>query len=109
MRGITIDAILIDDDPLIHSMWEYVAAKYNKKICRFKTPEEFCLACNNIPLETPIYIDSNLANGIKGEIVSEKIYLSGFVNIYLSTGEPASKFENTYWLKGIINKSPPWM
>lgn len=105
----TIDAILIDDDPLIHNMWEYVAVKYNKRLYMFKTPEEFCLACNNLPLETPIYIDSNLANGIKGEIVSEKMYLRGFKNIYLVTGEPANKFKNIYWLKGIANKSPPWV
>lgn len=77
MKNINIDAVLIDDDQLIHDMWEYIAIKCNKKLYKFKTPEQFFLECSELPVETPIYIDSNLANGIKGEIVAEKIYLNG--------------------------------
>lgn len=106
--NINVDAILIDDDPLVHALWEYLAIKHNKNITMFKTPEQFFLVCNNLPAETPIYIDSNLANGVKGEVVSEKIYLSGFRNIYLATGDSSYQFKKTYWLKDVISKYPPW-
>ena len=101
-------AILIDDDSLVHAMWEFSAIKHNKKIRIFATSQQFLEISKNFPYDTPVYIDSNLGEGIKGEIISKEIYEMGFKNIYLATGENSDKFINMPWLKGIMSKSPPW-
>ncbi len=103
-----IDAVLIDDDPLTHTMWELSANRYDKNLLSFSSAKQFLSACDDLLPETPIYIDANLGNGIRGEIIGEKIYISGFKNIYLATGEQSINFRNITWLKGVVNKNPPW-
>jgi signal transduction histidine kinase len=102
------DGILIDDDELIHSFWNLDAELKNKEILGFKTAEEFFNKISEIDFETKIYIDSNLGDNQKGEIISEKIYNFGFKNIYLCTGYDPSEFPKMPWLKGIIGKNSPF-
>jgi hypothetical protein len=80
----------------------------NKEILGFKTAEEFFNKISEIDFETKIYIDSNLGDNQKGEIISEKIYNFGFKNIYLCTGYDPSEFPKMPWLKGIIGKNSPF-
>ncbi|HVV69212.1 MAG TPA: HAMP domain-containing sensor histidine kinase [Patescibacteria group bacterium] len=103
-----IDAILIDDDPLTHTMWELSASRYNKNFLLFTSANQFLSSCDGFLPETPIYIDADLGNGIKGEIVSEEIFINGFKNIYLATGKQPLNFKNISWLKGVVSKTPPW-
>jgi signal transduction histidine kinase len=102
------DAVLIDDDPLVLRMWEYSADMQGKKIRTFSKPELFFSIYKEISRETVIYIDSNLGNGKKGEVIAKDIYSEGFETIYLTTGSDASDFSSFSYLKGVIGKAPPW-
>jgi hypothetical protein len=50
-----------------------------------------------------------LGGGNKGEEISKKIYEMGFKDIYLATGYEPNAFPAMPWIKGIIEKEPPWM
>lgn len=101
-------AILIDDDKLVHMNWK-ISAKKNGKILRtFSDPTGFQNVMIDIEKSTPIYVDSNLANGIKGEDVACELKAMGFSNLYLATGFDKSNFPDMPWIKDVVGKSPPW-
>jgi len=103
------DCILIDDDNMIHVTWGIVAEEEKKILKSYSTPEDFFKEADQFNKETPIYIDSRLGNGFKGEEVSKEISEMGFTDIYLATGDRQSDFGPTPWLKGIVSKTPPWI
>ena len=106
---IAYDAILIDDDELVHKTWQMDASQKNKKILTFIRPEDFFLRSQEFEFSSPIFIDSNLANEIRGEEVSKKIADIGFTQIYLCTGYEPSTFPPMSWLKGIVGKEPKFV
>lgn len=105
-----ISAILIDDDPVVHAMWEFAAAKKNKNIISFYFVQDFFEYClsNYLLNYIPIYIDLNLGNKLTGEVIARDIYKLGYTNIYLITGEDRQLSRDVYWIKEILGKEPPW-
>ena len=104
------DGILIDDDPLVRSTWEMVAKQHQKEILVFSSPEEFKKFLKGIAQEVPLFIDSNLKGGVKGEVVAKDFFETGFKSIYLVTGYDSSRFGYLPWIKGILDKTPPgWL
>jgi hypothetical protein len=59
------------------------------------------------PKDTPIYIDSELGGGIKGEDIARDLHQKGFTDITLETGHNPEKFADIIWLK-ITGKQSPW-
>lgn len=106
--GALPDCILIDDDPLVHMTWKIAAREKGKLLRTFSSREEFLAAAADIVRSTPIYIDSNLGNAVKGETVAEELYALGYTELYLATGYVAERFTKMTWLKGVIGKEPPW-
>ena len=104
----TLDAILIDDDYLVQGAWELSAIQKNKCIKLFQSPSQFFAQSKYIPHETPIYIDSNLSHKLKGEFVAKEIHEQGFKNIYLTTGFSNHELTLMPWIKGVLDKNPPW-
>jgi signal transduction histidine kinase len=101
------DAILIDDDPIIHSIWKLTAK--GKNIICFENPTSFLNEMEQFDFNTPIYIDSQLGEGKKGEEIAKRIFNKGFKEIFLATGYPQDYFPAMEWIKGIVGKNPPWM
>jgi len=108
MHCSVIDAVLIDDDTLIHAVWEFSAERHGIRLVCFEDSKAFFQRLNEFHFDTPIYVDSNLGAGVKGEQVTKQIYKLGFNNIYLETGDITLDLSKFHWLKGIICKSPPW-
>jgi signal transduction histidine kinase len=108
-QQVKYDAVLIDDDALIRATWKMSATDHGKEIKLFEDPAQFFQLHDEISRESIIYIDSNLGNGSRGEIIAEDIYEMGFMKIYLATGMPKSRFSNFPYLSGIQGKSPPWV
>jgi len=79
--------VLIDDDSLVHNTWQYVADKNNEELHSFYNVQDFINVAKKYQKNTPIYIDSNLGNNIKGEVEAKKLYIMGFKDITLSTGQ----------------------
>ncbi|OYZ24254.1 MAG: hypothetical protein B7Y39_02180 [Bdellovibrio sp. 28-41-41] len=101
------DALLIDDDQeLIHLIWNRSATAAGKKFKAYAHPKQFFAEAPFIDFHTPIYIDSNLGSGLRGEEISKKIHEIGFKNIFLCTGYRASDYPSMHWIKGIVGKDP---
>lgn len=105
-RKLKSDVILIDDDELIHLVWQSVARKKDKKLVGLYSFHEFLKRAGEFDFTSTIYIDSNLKNEVKGEEVSKEAFEMGFKNIYLCTGYEASHFPEMPHIKGIVGKDP---
>lgn len=100
------DAILIDDDSLVELAWNMVAKEKNKKLLYFSNPDDFFRGSEKFHFESPIYVDSNLGHGVKGEDVSRRISEMGFQNVNICTGYQATDFPQMTWVRSIIGKDP---
>lgn len=102
------DAILIDDDALVRATWKAAASRLGKSFRAFPAVAGFLEASPAIDRETSVYIDSELGDGLKGEVEALKIHELGFGAIYLATGHEAEKFAGLAHLRGVVGKAPPW-
>lgn len=99
------EIVLIDDDKFTHLNWKRATSKNDIKLSSFYSIEDFLKNSKLFPLNTPIYVDSNLGNGIKGEVESEKIFKAGFKNIILATGFSKKDINVPYWIQSIQGKA----
>jgi signal transduction histidine kinase len=101
-----VDCILLDDDFLVHSCWKMAAEMRNIKFIGFQNVDEFFARADALDVSSPLFVDSNLGNGIKGEDISRRAFELGFKNVYLCTGYEPDSFPPMPWLKGIKGKDP---
>jgi signal transduction histidine kinase len=107
-RDVKCDAVLIDDDALVHATWKMIGKQYGKVVKCYVEPDEFIEDIDQYSKETPLYIDSNLSYRVKGEILAKEIYDKGFKNIYLATGYSKEDFGDMFWIKEVVGKQPPF-
>lgn len=100
------ELVLIDDDPLIRAAWQMAAQDENKEILVYSSAAGFLSEATKLGRDLPVYIDSDLGEGVAGEEIARQISLIGFTNLYLETGYPASHFPDMPWLRGIVGKDP---
>ncbi len=100
-------AVLLDDDPLVHMNWRMAAKAAGAELKAYKTPQELLAAAETLPRDIPLYIDSELADGAKGEDIAAELHDKGFSDITMATGHGADKFSHLPWLK-VSGKEPPW-
>ena len=105
----TVDYIFIDDEAINHSTWQAVAKIKNKTIAHFNHPHEFLKTIDKYSPQTPVYIDSNFGDGIKGEEIAEEIFKKGFKEIFLTTGSNSQDYPPLPWIKQIVGKEPPFV
>ena len=107
-----LDAVLVDDDTLVHTTWNLVARQRKKVLKTYLSPDALLKELADIPKDTPIYIDSNLGRGIKGEDLLKDLSSRGYTSLWLATGyEPdgfVAKLDGTPGFRGVQDKSPPW-
>lgn len=102
------DAILIDDDELTRETWRLSASRAGKQLRSFSTAAEFLNESTDVDRETPVYIDEELGNAVRGQDESLKILGLGFRRIYLTTGHDPAKFTALAHLSGVVGKTPRW-
>ena len=102
------DAVLIDDDHLVHTVWKVAASTNGKTLGAFSTPREFLAIVERLDKSTPIYVDSKLGGGIRGEDFAKDLHAQGFRNLYLATGRQADSLPSMPWIKEIVGKKAPW-
>jgi signal transduction histidine kinase/FixJ family two-component response regulator len=100
----TDSIVLIDDDNFTQLSWQVQAKKKNIKIQTYFSVSEFLASANNFEKTTPIFIDSNLGDGLKGEILSEDIHKLGFTELYLATGSHPDEIQRPHWIKEVRGK-----
>lgn len=96
--------VLIDDDRFTHLNWKRSAKNNGIELLSFYSVEDFLNKSHVVDLDTPIYVDSNLGDGLKGEILSEAIYNNGFKNIILATGAKKEDITIPFWIKKVQGK-----
>lgn len=107
-RHLQPDAILIDDDHLVHANWRVAARTSGKTLDAFSTPSAFLAIVGRVDKETPIYVDSILTNGVRGEDFAKDLHAKGFRNLYLATGHQPATLPALPWIKEIVGKKAPW-
>ncbi|MBY0545055.1 MAG: HAMP domain-containing histidine kinase [Gammaproteobacteria bacterium] len=105
---IKIDLIFLDNDSLITNTWELSCELKNINIKTFNDVDLFLQEIIDYSIETPLYIDSELNDGIKGEEIARDLYMMGYRNLYLVTGKPHDNFPNLYWINAISGKNCPY-
>lgn len=102
------DAVLIDDDHLVHTVWKVAARTNGKALDAFSTPREFLASVGRLDKSTPIYVDSKLGEGVRGEEFAKELHEQGFKNLYLATGHHAVALPTMPWIKEVVGKDAPW-
>lgn len=102
------DAVLIDDDHLVHTNWKVAARTNGKTLDAFSTPREFLAIVGRLDKKTPIYVDSKLGDGVRGEEFAKELHTQGFQNLYLATGHRSASFPVMPWIKEVVGKKAPW-
>lgn len=100
-------AVLLDDDMLVHMNWKMAAKAAGAELKAFKTPQELAAAAETLARDIPLYIDSELGDGVKGEDIAKNLHDKGFTDITMATGHAAARFSHLPWLK-VTGKEPPW-
>lgn len=100
-----LNIILIDDDSLMHMVWNKGLKDHN--FTSFFSIEDFISKASDYPKDALVYIDSDLGNGVRGEIDGKKIFDLGFSNIYIATGYSADDIKKADWIKEVVGKRPP--
>lgn len=100
--------ILIDDDPLVRLVWESKAKSKGVELKTYDSAESFEADLPRIKIESEIYIDRDLPNGIKGEEYAKRLFDKGFRNIVLATGHERDFFGELPHVKKIMGKEAPW-
>ncbi len=101
------DFIFIDDDEYLTKAWKAQAELDGKKLVVFNSIKEVNTYIDCFSTDTPLYIDSNLGEAIKGEELAKTLYEKGFATIYLCTGMDESEFSNIPWIKKVLGKEYP--
>lgn len=101
-------AVLIDDDKMTHFSWKLAAKKANVELQTFFSVEDFVESSKDIGIQTPIYIDSDLGGGLKGEVLSESLFNRGYSQLFLATAFSANDIAKPAWIKNILGKAPPF-
>jgi signal transduction histidine kinase/FixJ family two-component response regulator len=106
------DAILIDDDALVHLTWQNAAKHKDKSLRCYFSVEEFIQDAGSLSTETPLYIDAQLGNGMTGEKAGYQAYSLGFEILHLATGYEPEPFAHLLAPQGpftsIQGKDPIW-
>jgi hypothetical protein len=103
-----VDAVLIDDDALIRSVWSADAKRKGLRFQAFSSASEFLESCAAFDREARVFVDSNLGSGVRGEEVAREIHALGFENVHLATGYEPESFPSMPWIKSIVGKEPAW-
>lgn len=100
-------AVLLDDDALVRLNWKTAARTAGVELTVYKAAAELLEAAGALPVETPLYIDSDLGEGAAGEEIARALHEKGFSDITLATGHAPDRFGQFRWLK-VAGKEPPW-
>ncbi|MFH1355883.1 MAG: sensor histidine kinase, partial [bacterium] len=93
----------------VHTTWKLIAKQHGKTVKCYADPEDFVKDSDSFNKSTPLYIDSNLGDDVKGEELAKEYFEQGFENIYLATGYDPEEFTHMPWLKGVVGKEPPFL
>lgn len=99
--------VLVDNDPLVRMNWSIAAKKQNIELMAYPRSNDLLEALPLIDPNTPIYLDDDLGEEIRGIDLAQKLHLLGFKNLHLCTGHDVSHFKDSNFLQSIHGKDFP--
>ena len=98
--------VMIDDFPPIHDSWENeLEKKHGIKSLRFFTYIDLIDHIHLLNERNPIYIDSSLGAGVRGEVVAKFLKENfRFGEIFLQTFHPMESVPYMWWITDILCK-----
>ncbi len=103
--SIAYDAVLIDDDPLVHLTWQLKAKADGRKLLCFVGSDDFFEEAEKIDKASPIFIDVNLGK-MRGQDLAQQAFDAGFSNIALATGYDAGEINVPSFITRVVGKDP---
>lgn len=103
-----VDAILVDDDLLTRLAWKVRAKQAGKNLEVCENEQQLTALISRVRLDTPIYIDVLLAEGVRGEEVAKRLYEKNYSQLFLTTGLDPETLVRPEFVQKILGKSPPW-
>ncbi len=107
-KTLLANIVLIDDDKMTHYSWKIAAKNAGVNFSSFFSVEEFLNNHHQIRLDSTIYVDSDLGQNLRGEVLSKEIFELGFKNLYMATGFSNLDIKKPIWIKDILDKAPPF-
>jgi signal transduction histidine kinase len=99
-------SVLIDDDPLIHAMWDFWAEKNNRSLLKFKGSQDLFAAITRIDKTAEFYIDYHIAGDLlNGEEIAKHLYDHGFLNLHICTGDELAIKNKPCFIKSVRGKT----
>lgn len=80
-----VDLILIDNEEMMRMTWELLAKRQGQKCRTFSSVEEFLAVVDSVPKHTPIFLDSDLGSGKRGQDCAPLLRELGFQRLILAT------------------------
>ena len=103
--SISPDLILINDEDDVNEYWSMQAGSIGKRLLVVSDERELDL--ETVRPSTPIYIHKSLKGLRSGIDMARTLYSKGFVQLFLTTGDPHANLDQFPFLKGIVGKSFP--
>lgn len=80
-----MDFVLVDNDDLVRLTWGLIAADRGRTIKFFSSIDDLFSVSDVIPRDVPIFLDSHLDDGMRGQDAAPELRKMGFNRIYVTT------------------------
>lgn len=106
----SIDAILLDDNPWVCAEWQTKGQQHAKSILALGDMAALDSILPTLTRTTPLFLDVELGNGVSGVEIAHHLKALGFNNIFLTTAHAPGAFSDLPFIKGVLGKDPPaWL
>lgn len=99
------DFVFVDNDDFSRMTWEVKAAANGRTVKTFSSVDELLTASDLIPKHTPIFLDSHLGNGERGQVAAPKLRQLGFTRIFVTTNYTDLHGANLPGVDAVIEKN----
>ena len=100
--------VFLDDNLTLRTAWQLAATNAKVTLKCFADTAACRSELSNFPKETIFYLDSNLGERMSGEMFAKELFDAGYRNMYLATGYANKNYDECIWLKGVVDKEPPF-
>lgn len=99
--------VLVDNDPLVRLNWSISAKHKDIDLNVFASSHELLKELAKIEHDTPIYLDDDLGEEMRGVDLAEKLFKRGFTNLHLCTGHKDDQYSHLSFFRSVSGKEFP--
>jgi signal transduction histidine kinase len=97
--------VLIDDDDLMHAMWDIWAKKNNRRLLMYKNSADLLAELDRFESDADFFIDYHIkGDTMNGGQIAELLHKKGFKNLNICTGDELAFKNKPHYIKSIRGK-----